>query len=73
MESSEHFPDKKHFFERCATTLKPGGTLAVCAWLRRDGAMPPDEKKLVAIIAEAMICQGFTFNAGGLFEWRHGV
>jgi tocopherol O-methyltransferase len=55
MESSEHFPDKKHFFERCAVTLKPGGTLAVCAWLRRDGPMPPGEQKLVATIAEAMM------------------
>jgi tocopherol O-methyltransferase len=55
MESSEHFPDKKHFFERCAIALKPGGTLAVCAWLRRDGAMPPGEQELVATIAEAMM------------------
>lgn len=55
MESSEHFPDKKHFFERCAVALKPGGTLAVCAWLRRDRSMPPDEQQLVATIAEAMM------------------
>jgi tocopherol O-methyltransferase len=55
MESSEHFPDKKHFFERCALALKPGGTLAVCAWLRRDGPMPPGEQPLVAAIAEAMM------------------
>jgi len=27
MESSEHFPDKKHFFERCAIALRPGGSL----------------------------------------------
>jgi tocopherol O-methyltransferase len=55
MESSEHFPDKKHFFEKCALALRPGGTLAVCAWLRRDGAMLPGEEKLVATIAEAMM------------------
>ncbi len=55
MESSEHFPDKKHFFERCAIALKPGGTLAVCAWLRRDGPMPPGEQELVGTIAEAMM------------------
>jgi tocopherol O-methyltransferase len=55
MESSEHFPDKKHFLERCAIALKPGGTLACCAWLRRDGATPPGEQKLVATIAEAMM------------------
>jgi tocopherol O-methyltransferase len=56
MESSEHFQNKKEFFERCASVLKPGGVLAVCAWLRRDG--PPiseDEQKLVATIGEAML------------------
>jgi tocopherol O-methyltransferase len=56
VESSEHFRDKKGFFERCATVLKPGGILAVCAWLRRDG--PPEsrvEEMLVATIGEAML------------------
>jgi len=55
MESSEHFEDKKTFFERCASVLKPGGVLAVCAWLRRDGPMPEDEQQLVATIAKAML------------------
>jgi cyclopropane fatty-acyl-phospholipid synthase-like methyltransferase len=55
MESSEHFDNKKQFFERCARALKPGGVLAVCAWLRRDGPMPESEQKLVATIAEAML------------------
>jgi len=56
VESSEHFRDKEEFFERCATVLKPGGILAVCAWLRRDG--PPEsqaEEMLVAKIEEAML------------------
>jgi tocopherol O-methyltransferase len=56
MESSEHFQDKKGFFERCATALRPGGILAVCAWLRRDG--PPEslaEEILVATIGKAML------------------
>jgi tocopherol O-methyltransferase len=56
MESSEHFRDKKDFFRRCATALKPGGTLAVCAWLRRDGPpKSPAEEELVATIAKAML------------------
>jgi tocopherol O-methyltransferase len=68
MESSEHFPDKRHFFERCATALKPGGTLAVCAWLRRDGAMPPAEQKLVAAIAEAMMSASLD-SLGAYRQW----
>ena len=55
MESSEHFQDKKGFFERCASALRPGGVLAVCAWLRRDGPMREDEENLVATIAKAML------------------
>jgi tocopherol O-methyltransferase len=52
MESSEHFRDKKHFFERCACALKPGGVLAVCAWLRGEGS--ENKRELVAAIATAM-------------------
>ena len=54
MESSEHFHDKPGFFERCARALRPGGVLAVCAWLRRDGPLREDEQNLVNTIAEAM-------------------
>lgn len=55
MESSEHFRDKAFFFERCARALTPGGILAVCAWLRRDGPRREDEQNLVNTIAEAML------------------
>jgi tocopherol O-methyltransferase len=55
MESSEHFPNKPDFFKRCAQTLKPGGTLAVCAWLRREGEMRDDERPLIAAVAKAMM------------------
>ena len=55
MESSEHFHDKAVFFKRCADALKPGGILAVCAWLRRDGPLRGDEQNLVKSIAEAML------------------
>jgi len=66
MESSEHFEDKKRFFARCASALKPGGVLALCAWLRRDGPMPQDEQKLVAIIAKAML----SASLGNLSDYR---
>jgi tocopherol O-methyltransferase len=52
MESSEHFKNKRSFFARCAYALKPGGVLAVCAWLR--GEQSENEQQLVATIAEAM-------------------
>ena len=55
MESSEHFADKARFFERCRQALKPGGILACCAWLRRDGPARPEEQPLVNTIADAML------------------
>ncbi len=55
MESSEHFRDKAGFFEHCARALRPGGVLAVCAWLRRDGPQREEEQPLVNTIAEAML------------------
>ncbi len=67
MESSEHFQDKARFFESCARALKPGGTLAVCAWLRRDGPLQEDEQELVNTIAEAML----SASLGSLSDYHH--
>ncbi len=36
IESSEHMPDKQFFFDEAWRTLRPGGRLAVCAWLARQ-------------------------------------
>jgi tocopherol O-methyltransferase len=66
MESSEHFQDKPGFFEHCARGLKPGGVLAVCAWLRRDGPLREDEQNLVNTIAEAML----SASLGSLSDYR---
>src|ERR1035437_10280680 len=66
MESSEHFRDKSGFFRRCAAALKPGGILAVAAWLRRDGPVREDEKELVATIGAAML----SASLDGLSDYR---
>ena len=55
MESSEHFRDKKNFFDRCARALRPGGVLAVCAWLRGEQSTPAHHQELVATIGRAML------------------
>jgi len=36
VECTEHLFDKPQFFERAATWLKPGGAMAICAWLAGD-------------------------------------
>src|SRR6202035_814777 len=55
MESSEHFRDKEGFFARCAMALKPGGILAVCAWLRGERPIEGDDEQLLATIGKAML------------------
>jgi len=37
IECTEHLFDKPRFFRRAASWLKPGGTMAICAWLAGDG------------------------------------
>jgi tocopherol O-methyltransferase len=36
----QHMPDKRRFFAEAYRTLRPGGRLAVCAWLARDRPRP---------------------------------
>jgi tocopherol O-methyltransferase len=38
IESSEHMPDKRLFFDEAFRVLRPGGILAICAWLARPRA-----------------------------------
>jgi len=38
IESSEHMPDKQKFFDEAFRTLRPGGRVAVYAWLARADA-----------------------------------
>jgi cyclopropane fatty-acyl-phospholipid synthase-like methyltransferase len=47
IESSEHMLDKQQFFDEAYRTLRPGGRLAVYAWLARDMARPWEERLLL--------------------------
>ena len=55
IECTEHLFDKPRFFERAAQWLKPGGSMAICAWLAGRDA------EAQAGLAEQtfQVCEGF--------------
>lgn len=56
IECSEHLTDKARFVESCARALKPGGVLALCAWLRAERFALPGHARLVAEVCRGMLC-----------------
>lgn len=53
IECTEHLFDKPRFFQRAAEWLKPGGKLAICAWLAGDTS---DERRVQQVYD---VCEGF--------------
>ena len=66
IESSEHMPDKQRFFDEAFRTLRPGGRLAVYAWLARDGVSPWEERYLL----EPICREGRLPGMGSEMEYR---
>ena len=56
VECTEHLFDKPAFFKKTATWLKPGGRLAVCAWLAGDEPLGNDRRRIVEEVCEGMFC-----------------
>ncbi|HEX6986457.1 MAG TPA: methyltransferase domain-containing protein [Planctomycetaceae bacterium] len=56
VECTEHLFDKPRFFRSAATWLKPGGRLAVCAWLAGDEPLTDDQRRTVERVCEGMFC-----------------
>ncbi len=56
IECSEHLMDKADFFQRCAGALRPGGMLALCAWLAAERGLARANPALVEEVCRGMIC-----------------
>lgn len=55
IECSEHLFDKGRFIATAAQRLKPGGRLAICAWLAGEN-LDRQGQRLVAEVCDGMLC-----------------
>ena len=56
VECTEHFFDKAAFFQRAGHWVKPGGRVAICAWLAAGDAELPAKKPQVEAVCDAFLC-----------------
>ena len=68
VECTEHLFDKPGFFREASTWLRPGGKLAVCAWVAGDEPLSEAQHTLVHEVCEGMFCPSFG-TTGDYVEW----
>jgi len=56
IECTEHLYDKQAFFERAARWLRPGGRMAICAWLAGDEPLQQVQRQMVYDVCEGFFC-----------------
>jgi tocopherol O-methyltransferase len=56
IECTEHLYDKAHFFEQAARWLRPGGRMAICAWLAGENLQNERQIRLVHDVCEGFFC-----------------
>lgn len=67
IECTEHLFDKPAFFRRAASWLKPGGRIAICAWLEgRDAASDETRRQAVVDVCEGFFCP----SLGSMDDYR---
>jgi tocopherol O-methyltransferase len=56
IECTEHLFDKPRFFRRAASWLRPGGRLAICAFMVGDLPSTPEVARQIGSVCEGFLC-----------------
>lgn len=56
VECTEHLFEKPQFFRRAAQWLRPGGRMAICAWLAGSSLETDEQRQLVYDVCEGFFC-----------------
>ncbi len=56
VECTEHLFDKPAFFRRAADWIRPGGRMAICAWLAGEPPHSPDARQQIYDVCEGFLC-----------------
>ena len=56
IECTEHLVDKRAFFAKVSQWVRPGGRVAICAWLAAEDADRLEKRRQVEQVCEAFLC-----------------
>lgn len=68
VECTEHLFDKPAFFHQAAKWLRPGGRIAICAWIAGDEPLSDEQRRTVERVCEGMFCPSLG-TAGDYEAW----
>ena len=68
IECTEHLYDKAGFFRRAAPWLRPGGRVAICAWLAGDPLEHAEQVRQVQQVCEGFFCPSLG-TSGDYRQW----
>ena len=72
IECTEHLFDKPQFFRRAANWLRPGGRMAICAWLAGDSQNSTVARQEVFDVCEGFLCPSLA-TADEYHAWMQGA